>query len=379
MTPHGAAEQVHGSLSEAERVLLPAGALDLAVNTNPLGPPELVERAKRAASVATYPDSHGEVLVARWAEALGIARESLVFGAGAVDLIWASVRAFCGPGRDLVVVAPTFSEPYAAAAAASARVREVRPFDDPGVPTPDPLELAEDILSAGEPGLVYLCSPNNPSGHGWSEEALRTLGRALGSAPLLLDESFHSVSRRLRGASGLERLATAPLPGAIRLRSLTKDFGMPGIRLGYAAAPPTLVDRVGAQLAPWRVSSVAQAVGLALLEDEALEFLERSADRWQDCTDELELGLRSSGLPVVRGECPFALVEVGDARAARRELLGRGLHVRDCTSFGLSGHIRVAGRPGAAARLAQSLRGMPRIRDGRGDPEPETASSARRD
>ena len=372
-TLRGAAEQVHGSLSEAERGLLPPGTLDLAVNTNPFGPPEFVERAKRASSVAAYPDSHGEALVTRWAEALGISRESLVFGAGAVDLIWASVRAFCRPGQGLVVVAPTFSEPYAAAAAAGATAREVRLLEDLRAPAPDPLELAADIMAAGEPGLVYLCSPNNPTGHAWSEDELRLLSSALAPVPLLLDESFHSVGRRLLGTPGIDLLAAAPIPGAIRLRSLTKDFGMPGIRLGYATASPTLAERVSTQLAPWRISSVAQAVGAELIGSEALDFLASSADRWQGCADELERQLLEDKHTVVRGDCPFVLVEVAQARSARRALLAQGIHVRDCTSFGLPATIRVAARPDVGRRLKLALRELPRVGGGRGMGTPQTA------
>lgn len=344
--------QVHGNLSAARRRALPDGALDLAVNTNPYGPPECVRDALALAPIGFYPDSHAEELVDLWAGPVGAGRDELFFGAGAVDLIWAAVRAFCSADAHLAVVGPTFSEPAAAAAAAGAEVREafIQPGANIGIE-----DLATSLLEVSRPGLVYVCEPNNPTGESCGTAALTRLAQALAPTPLLLDESFHSVATSRCGRPGLGRLAAPAIPGVIRLRSLTKDFGMPGIRLGYGTAPGRLAAAVGAQLAPWRISAPAQCVGETLLEDEALDFLEESSEQWQAVTDELAAALRAAGHGVVRGEAPFLLVEVGDGAKARRDLLDAGLHVRDCTSFGLPRFIRVAGRPGAAQRLVEAL------------------------
>jgi histidinol-phosphate aminotransferase len=123
---------------------------------------------------------------------------------------------------------------------------------------------------------------------------------------------------------------------------MTKYWGLAGLRLGHAVAEPGLAAALRAAAPPWSVNACAQAAGVAALAD--LEHHRRSVDLLTGERDRLLAGLRSAGWVTEPTTAGFFLIDVGDARAARRTLLAQGCLVRDCTSFGLPGHVRVSPR-----------------------------------
>ncbi|MEO0662545.1 MAG: aminotransferase class I/II-fold pyridoxal phosphate-dependent enzyme, partial [Planctomycetota bacterium] len=199
------------------------------------------------------------------------------------------------------------------------------------------------------------------------EEELASIEGLLPDAALLVDRSFESVAaaqtecgRVERGPteegtpSGVLRVRGGPVPGRIEVRSLTKDFAVPGLRLGFALGEPDVLRRCRAQIPPWSVSAPATAGALAAVEPAALEHLQRTRRLWLADTAALFDGLAQRGFEAVRRSTPFGLVRVEDADAARRALLTRGVHVRSCASFGLPEHLRLSGRaaPDRAALFA---------------------------
>ena len=139
------------------------------------------------------------------------------------------------------------------------------------------------------------------------------------------------------------------------LGSMTKDHALAGLRLGYlVAGPPTIARVVGLQPA-WSVNAVAQSVGVAALEDD--EHVAAARRAVLEAKEYLYSELSAAGIPVTPSAANFILVEVGDAPKVRSALLSRGFAVRDCTSFGLPDHIRVAVRVlEECARLLEALR-----------------------
>ncbi|MEL6713519.1 MAG: aminotransferase class I/II-fold pyridoxal phosphate-dependent enzyme, partial [Planctomycetota bacterium] len=235
------------------------------------------------------------------------------------------------------------------------------------------LDLREALRGGPAPvGLVYVCTPNNPTGHLVDEEELASIQELLPGAVLLVDRSFESVAAgqieggQIEGGqiergtteegtpSGVLRVRGGPAPGRIEVRSLTKDFAVPGLRLGFALGDPDVLRACRAQIPPWSVSAPATAGALAAVEPAALEHLERTRRLWLADTAALFDGLAQRGFEAVRRSAPFGLVRVEDADAARRALLTRGVHVRSCASFGLPEHLRLSGRaaPDRAALFA---------------------------
>ena len=126
------------------------------------------------------------------------------------------------------------------------------------------------------------------------------------------------------------------------LHSMTKYWGLAGLRLGHAVAEPGLAAALRAAAPPWSVNACAQAAGVAALAD--LEHHRRSVALLTGERDRLVAGLRARGWVTEPTTAGFFLIHVGDAPAARRALLAQGCLVRDCTSFGLPKYVRVSPR-----------------------------------
>ena len=330
---------VHGGPDSAELERLgraPERLLDFSVSTNPLGPSPRALAAARAADLGRYPDRHSLAPRRALARHLGLTVEQLLIGNGSAELIWLLALAYLREGDRAFVLEPTFGEYRAGAELLGAQVVEWRTSPDNGFAVD--LAAVSATLAAARPRLAFVCNPNNPTGAWLTATELERLLQALPDGLLVVDEAYLELADRDSPAAPL--LESGRL---VLLRSLTKDFGLPGLRLGYLAASPTLVAALAAVQPPWSVNAAAQAAGLAALEDQGHVAAGRraAAEARAYLAPRLEaLGFR--GLPSVAN---FWLVEVGDGARLRRRLLERGILVRDCASFGLPGFIRLAARP----------------------------------
>ncbi len=158
----------------------------------------------------------------------------------------------------------------------------------------------------------------------------------------VVDEAYWRFVFPEEAYSALESMDATRRQRVIVLRSLTKDFALAGLRLGYAVATPAVAERLGAQLPSWNVNGVAQEAAIAALTDRT--HLKTSLEHLALERQAFFHALRDIGLHVVPSRTHFCLVEVGDARRVRQQLLVRKILVRDCTSFGLPQFIRVATR-----------------------------------
>jgi histidinol-phosphate aminotransferase len=184
---------------------------------------------------------------------------------------------------------------------------------------------------------------------GWAREHPATL--------FVVDEAYLSFAPRCHSALELG------LDNILVLRSMTKDYALAGLRLGYASGPESVVSALARVRPPWNANALAQAAGVAALNGE--EHLRRSLNRLFRARERLVAGLEAIGLAVLPSEVHFFLVEVGDAAGTRAGLLQQGVLVRDCTSFGLPSYLRVAARrPEENARLLAAWRSLLRTQGG---------------
>jgi len=341
---------VHGALDygELQRLgLRPAEVLDFSVNTNPYGPSPCVREALLNVAIECYPDREclelRQTILEYELAATDASRLLVVCGNGTSELIWAIARAFLKPGLKAAILGPAFGEYRAACLATGAAVVEFRAEATEEF-QPDAAAFVAWIQRE-QPSQVWLCNPNNPTGSYldrqqvlWVVEACRSV-----SAMLVIDEAYwrfvipHEPHTAVELAGAVSRLEI------IVLRSMTKDFALAGLRLGYAIATPDVASQVSAQLPSWNVSGAAQAAGIAALIDRAHLnttlanlAIERNAFFW---------ALEQAGLKIMPSRTHFCLVEVGNAHDVRLHLLSRKMLVRDCTSFGLPSFLRVATRP----------------------------------
>lgn len=327
------------------------GILDFSANLHPLGMPPAVARAARDAvdGAVRYPDPYCRDLRAAIARADGVDPERVVCGAGAADLIYRLCLAL-RPRRALVT-APAFSEYEAALALCGCAVAQYalspeRQFD-----------LDGGILRAIRPELdvLFLCSPNNPTGRLIDPALLARIAgrcREMGAC-LVVDECFLPLADGVSAAALLEAH-----PRLFLLRAFTKAYAMPGLRLGYGlCADPTLLERVSAAGQPWAVSNVAQAAGVAACA--CPDWPERGRELLRLERPRLARALRSMGLTVWDGQANYLLFRALGAMDLRERLLERGILIRSCGNYrGLSPeYYRVCVRkPEEDDRLIQALR-----------------------
>jgi histidinol-phosphate/aromatic aminotransferase/cobyric acid decarboxylase-like protein len=165
----------------------------------------------------------------------------------------------------------------------------------------------------------------------------------------VIDEAY------LAFAPGLRSALTVGADNILVLRSMTKDYALAGLRLGYTVSHVSVIRALSQVRPTWNVNALAQAAGLAALRDEA--HRQQSLQALARAKEKLVAGLAELGLPPLPSATHFFLVRVGDGAAFRRALLRQGILVRDCASFGLPAHVRIATRrPEENARLLETIR-----------------------
>ena len=328
----------HGSLSYRERMErgLPGEAvLDFSASCNPLGTSPKVLEALRSADLSRYPDDESIQLRHALARILHVDPSWVAVGNGSVDLIYQLASAYLEPTDRALVVGPAFGEYARACRVAGASVVEVRAAEETSF-QPDP-EAVKAVLRAERPKLAFLCNPNNPTGRLLSAESIVEILGECEETLLVVDEAYlpfcdYEVDLR-------EELTSGRL---LLLRSMTKDHGLAGIRLGYALARADLLEPLGRVRPPWGVNALAQAAGLAALEDQA--HVEAARRVIAEARAFLVGELSALGLGVVPSTANLLLVRVGDGAAFRTAMLARGVCVRDCASFGLPAYVRIGMR-----------------------------------
>jgi L-threonine-O-3-phosphate decarboxylase len=341
---------VHGGpdLDELERFGLKADeVLDFSANINPFGPSPAVRAALAQARVDRYPDPEARVLRQALGEHLNVAPTQILAGNGASELIWLVALAFIRPSDRVLVFRPTYAEYARAAALMGASVMTVQATEEDRFAVNSDTVLRS--LRKYQPRVAFLCNPNNPTGTTISPDDIAAWVARNPQTVFVVDEAY------LPFAASMDPAINIQANNVLVLRSMTKDFGLAGLRLGYVLGAEEMIGWLARARPPWSVNSVAQAAGAAVLRDlayycDTLAALERAKA-------DLIGGLRATGLEPMPSATPFFLVRVGDGPGFREVLLRRGILVRACASFGLPGHVRIATRrPEENARLLAAIR-----------------------
>lgn len=336
---------VHGGIDRsalrAEGVALD-GLLDFSSNRAPLGAAPGVADAVAGVTVEAYPDPRSGELAAALGAYHDIPAEQVVVGNGSTELIRLIAQLALGPGDVALSLAPSFGEYEVGSRLAGADVGEVRlERSATGFACNEPVLRA--ALARLRPRLCWLCSPNNPTGAALAPALIEALVDDHPATLFVLDEAYCDLL-------GQPQWNPALLAGGnlVVLRSLTKAWGLAGLRLGYAILGVEQAAALRAAAPPWNVNACAQAGGLAALADPAHQ--RRSVEFMREERDRLVGELRDHGWQVEPSAAGFFLVHVGEASEARRALLAGGCVVRDCSSFGLPEHVRVSPRLAAQNR-----------------------------
>ncbi|PEG33687.1 hypothetical protein CQY20_29495 [Mycolicibacterium agri] len=307
------------------------GMLDFAVNVRAAAPPPwLLDRlSSRLTELGSYPSAADEKrAVAAVAARHGRSSDEVALLAGGAEgfALLPNLRPTLAG-----LIAPSFTEPEAALAAAGVPLHHV-------VLAP-PYHLA-DADVPDDADLVVVGNPTNPTSVLHPRDqilALRRPGRIV-----VVDEAFADA---VPGET--ESLANTSLPDVVVLRSLTKTWSLAGLRVGYALGAPDVLERLTARRAHWPLGTLQLEAIAACCTPEAVAEADAGARRLAELRSEMAAGLAAAGLTVVDGCAPFVLFGVADAELMRKRLDDRGIAVRRCDTFvGLDGQfLRAAVRP----------------------------------
>ncbi len=312
--------------------------LDFSINTNPLG----IRQEIRAAAISAigdmdkYPDMRQEKLKAAIGKMEGVDPDHIICGNGASEMIFALVTAL-KPEKTLLL-SPSFTEYEIAVDSVRTEkvfylLKEENSFD-----------LKEDILERinGDIDMFFICNPNNPTGRMIEKELLKRILEKCceNDVCLVIDESFTGFSPRYDECSMVEEAER--YDNLIILKSFTKMYSLPGLRLGYGIIKdPEIVEKLEKSRAPWSVSNIAESAGIAACAlkkhpDNTRAFIKREKNKI--C---LQMSyLEEKGIRFIESEADFILFTAPDVKGKNLYdlLLERNMLIRRCGDFrGLDG------------------------------------------
>jgi histidinol-phosphate aminotransferase len=334
----------------ARRAGLP-GLVRLGSNESPFGPsPRTLDAMRAAAGEANrYGDPSNALLRGAVAAHHGVAPEHIAVAAGIDDLLGLAVRAFLTPGGPAMAALGSFPTFEMHARGYGAHLTLVPYLPEARL---DLAGLTAAVEAAGG-GLVFLPNPDNPSGTAYPWEAVVQFAQGLPAGALVIhDEAYANFLPRA------ERFPSDAIdPRILRMRTFSKEYGLAGLRVGYALGSLEAIAALDAVRLLYGVNRIAQAAALAALGD--ADYMESVVERTaQGRADYVDLGKRL-GIRTVPSQTNFVLFDVGDAARADRVVRGlreRGIHVRKPPSPPLDGTVRVSvGTQTERALLAGAL------------------------
>ena len=318
----------------------PAGIIKLASNENPFGPsPLALAAAKRALEHGElYPDGGCFELRQKLAARHALGADQFVVGNGSNEIIELLGHVFVGAGDEVVMGAPAFVVYKLVTLLFGAKAIEV--------PLRDWRHDLAAIAAAITPRtkLVYVCTPNNPTGTANTEAELVAFVRALPDHVIaVIDEAY---AEYVENAPDLRPLL-AEGRKVVCLRTFSKIYGLASLRVGYGYASAELCALLNRVRQPFNVNAIAQAAAVAALDDAA--FAQRCARENRAGLRQIEQGCRELGLEFVPSVANFMLIKVGDPSTGSGQaglrvfeaLQRRGVIVRPVKSYGLPEWIRV--------------------------------------
>lgn len=316
-----------------------AKIVKLASNENPLGMPESAKQAMAAAmaEAGRYPDGNGFDLKATLTAKYAVPAEWITLGNGSNDILELAAHAFVQPGQSVMYAQYSFAVYPLVTQAVGGRALEITAKDFGH----DLLAMADAIED--DTKLIFIANPNNPTGTFISGDELESfIKRVPPNVVIVLDEAYTEF---LAPELQYDAIAwVAKYPNLLVSRSMSKVYGLAGLRIGYAIAQPGITDLLNRIRQPFNVNSLAMAAAIAALNDAA--FVEKSARLNAAGYRQLTQAFDAMNIQYVPSYGNFVLIKVGDDDAAGArvnfELLKQGIIVRPVASYGLPQWLRIS-------------------------------------
>ena len=338
-------------IAEVARELgLPARRIiKLASNENPLGPsPAALAALKQAArQMHLYPDGNAFYLKQKLAASLQVDPANLILGNGSNDIIEFLGHALMGPGDDVIVSEFCFAIYPIVARLLGANVITV-PAKNHGHDLP---AMAKAITARTK--VIFVANPNNPTGTLAPPEEVRHLIETTPPhAVLVMDEAYIEFLEEPLNLIPL--VQSGEKPNLILMRTFSKIHGLAGLRLGYGIGHPEFIAALEKIRQPFNINSLAQAAGLAALDD--LEHVRKTRENNFQGRKFLEEAFAQMGLPFVQSFANFVLVQVGQGKLVFEEMQRQGVITRPMGGYKLPEWIRISvGTPRENRRAVKTL------------------------
>ena len=308
-------------------------ALDLSDNTNLWGAPPAAVRAVAAAreeSLSRYPVAYEPALAEALARYVGVSADMIACGCGSDDVLDCAIRAFAREGDVLCLPDPSFSM-----IPVFARTNGMVPV---AIPLTSALEVDVEAMMDTGARIIYLCTPNNPTGGALSRDTVEEIvERAPGL--VIIDQAYVEF-----GGDDLIDLTLIGRP-VIVTRTMSKAFGLAGLRVGYGVGAPELIAEVLKARGPYKVTSISERAALATLKGERSWVTDRIKEVVVN-RSRLRGELKMRGIDALESAANFVLAPVTDCVALAARLERFGVRVRAMPNLsGIGDAIRVAVGP----------------------------------
>jgi histidinol-phosphate aminotransferase len=323
-------EEVARELGLRERQII-----KMASNENPLGPSPLALAALKDAArkLHFYPDGNAFYFKQKLAAKLRVATANLILGNGSNEILELIAHALLAPGAEAVMSQYCFLV-YPLVTRLTGATPVVVPARDYGH---DLQALCQAVTPRTK--VIFAANPNNPTGTLAAPKGIRKL---IDSVPpgvvIVLDEAYIDYLKAPQDLIPLIR--SGAKPNLILLRTFSKIYGLAGLRLGYGIGHPDFIAALEKVRQPFNVNSMAQAAGLAALDDE--EHIQKTRQNNSDGLKMLESALREMGVEYVPSSANFVLLRVGVGRRVASEMQALGVIIRPVDNYDLPEWVRIS-------------------------------------
>ncbi len=308
--------------------------IDFSVSINPYGPPSQADTTINLEDLKEYPDPESRQLKRLIASLNGLESGNIFIGNGSAEIIALLFFCFVEKKDNILSLWPSFGDYYHYARITQAKFIPVK-LNPPNFS----LNLSKiyEIIKKHQPRLFFFCNPNNPTGnYHTKEEVIYLLEKLSKNTLFVLDEAYANLV--LSKWNSVELLKQ--FHNLIILRSLTKDYALTALRLGYSIASNEITDILKSAAPSWNVNSIAQHNGLLILQNN--NFLKKSVLLIHKEKKRVEKKLEKLGYDTVSSAANFYLLKVKNAKEATKLLLVNNIYVRDCTDYGLPQYLRIS-------------------------------------
>lgn len=323
--------------------------IKLASNENPLGTsPKALQAVQQAlADIALYPDGNGFALKDAIARKFGVKHEQIVLGNGSNDVLELVARGFLSPDADAVFSQHAFAVYPLVTKATGAKGITVAAKDFGH----DLAAMRQAITPSTR--VVWIANPNNPTGTWLPQAELHAFLKLVPEDVLVvLDEAYDEYLPADKKATSVAWLAE--FGNLVVIRTLSKAYGLAGLRVGFALAAAPVIDIINRVRQPFNVNSLAQVAAVAALADDA--FVQQSYELNAAGMAQMTQGFARLGISYIKSFGNFVSFRITDAAGVYQKLLQKGVIVRPVASYEMPDYLRVSiGLENENARFLQAL------------------------